>query len=69
MLAIINRIVRDTHNHTETAFLFLGYNNLSKRASTTGDLGRFLFTGSNNIFSVTTQNDISRVKLIKGTSP
>ena len=66
--ARFNRIVRDTLNHTETAFLLLGYNNLNKRASTTGDLGRFLFPGSNNIFSITTQNDISRVKLIKGTS-
>ena len=63
-----NRIVRDTLNHTETAFLFIGYNNLNKRASTTGDLGRILFPCSNNIFSITTQNDMSKVKLIKGTS-
>ena len=66
--ARFNRIVRDTLNHTETAFLFIGYNNLNKRASTTGDLGRILFPCSNNIFSVTTQNDISKVRLIKGTS-
>ena len=63
-----NRIVRDTLNHTETAFLFIGYNNLNKRASTTGDLGRILFPCSNNIFSITTQNDMSKVRLIKGTS-
>ncbi len=63
-----NRIVRDTLNHTETAFLFIGYNNLNKRASTTGDLGRILFPCSNNIFSITTQNDMSKVKLIKGTN-
>ena len=66
--ARFNRIVRDTLNHTETAFLFIGYNNLSKRASTTGDLGRIIFPCSNNIFSVTTQNDISKVRLVKGTS-
>ena len=63
-----NRIVRDSLNHTETAFLFIGYNNLNKRASTTGDLGRILFPCSNNIFSITTQNDMSKVKLIKGTN-
>ncbi len=63
-----NRIVRDSLNHTETAFLFIGYNNLNKRASTTGDLGRILFPCSNNIFSITNQNDISKVRLIKGTN-
>ena len=57
--------VRDTLNHSSAACLFIGYNHLNKRASTTGNLGKFLFSAADNIFSITTQNAISRVKLVK----
>ena len=60
-----DHIFRDALNHTETAFLLIGYNHLSKRASTTGNLGKLLFTGSNSIFSVSTQDGISRVRLVR----
>ena len=58
-------IFRDTLNHTETAFLLIGYNHLGKRASTTGDLGKLLFPSSNSVFSVTTQNAISHVRIVR----
>ena len=60
-----NHAIRDIINHTETACLFIGYNHLSKRASTTGNLGSLLFPAAYNIFSVTTQHAISTVRLIK----
>ena len=34
--------VRDVINHRDTAFLFIGYNHLGKKASTTGNLGKHL---------------------------
>lgn len=58
--------IRDIINHTPTACLFIGYNHLGKRASTTGNLGKMLFPESYYIFSVTTQQAISTVKLVKG---
>ena len=58
-------IFRDTLNHTETAFLLIGYNHLGKRTSTTGDLGKLLFPRSNSVFSVTTQNAISHVRIVR----
>ena len=60
-----DHIFRDALNHTETAFLLIGYNHLGKRASTTGNLGKLLFTGSNSIFSVSTQGGISHVRLVR----
>lgn len=60
-----NHIVRDTLNHTESAFLFIGYNHLGKRASTTGDLGKLLFPYSTKVFSVSTQNGISRMNIVR----
>ena len=60
-----NHILRDTINHTETAFLLIGYNHLGKRAATTGDLGKLLFPGSNSVFSVSTQNGISHVRTVR----
>ncbi len=60
--------IRDTLNHTSAACLFIGYNHLNKRANTTGNLGKFLFTAADNIFSITTQNAISRVRLVKSYS-
>ena len=60
-----NHAIRDIINHSETACLFIGYNHLGKRASTTGNLGTMLFPSAYNIFSVTTQHAISTVKLIK----
>ena len=58
-------IFRDTLNHTETAFLMVGYNHLGKRASTTGNIGKLIFPSSDNVFSVTTVNGISHVKLVR----
>ena len=58
-------VIRDTLNHTDAACLFIGYNHLGKRASTTGNLGKYLFSSADNIFSVTTQQSISRVRLVK----
>jgi hypothetical protein len=60
-----DHIFRDALNHTETAFLLIGYNHLGKRASTTGNLGKLLFTGSNSIFSISTQGGISHVRLVR----
>lgn len=60
-----NHVIRDTLNHTDTACLFLGYNHLGKKACTTGNLGKFLFTEATNIFSVTTQQAVSTVKLVR----
>ena len=58
-------IFRDTLNHTESAFLFIGYNHLGKRASTTGNVGKSLFPSSDCVFSVTTQHGISHVRLVR----
>ncbi len=60
-----NHVIRDTLNHTDTACLFIGYNHLGKKASTTGNLGKLLFPEANNIFSVSTQNDFSKVRLVR----
>lgn len=57
--------VRDTLNHHDTACLFIGYNHLGKRASTTGNLGNLLFPAADNVFSVTTQQAITKVKLVR----
>ena len=58
------RIVRDVTNHTETAFLFIGYNHLGKKASTTGNLGKYLFLDANDIFSLSTQREVTTVRLV-----
>ena len=58
------RIVRDVLNHTTTAFLFIGYNHLGKKAGTTGNLGKYLFTESNDIFSLSTQREVTTVRLV-----
>ena len=58
------RIIRDIVNHTDTAFLFIGYNHLGKKASTTGNLGKYLFLDSSDIFTLTTQRDVTTVRLI-----
>ena len=63
--AEFNKIVRDTTNHSETAFLFIGYNHLGKQASTTGNVGKMLFTTACSVFSVTTQHAVSRVRLVR----
>ncbi len=57
-------IVKDVINHTETAFLFIGYNHLNKKASTTGYLGKYLFTNATDIFALSTQHDITTVRLV-----
>ena len=62
---MFNRAIRDTLNHTDAACLFIGYNHLNKRANTTGNLGKVLFSTADNIFSVTSQHGVSRVKLLK----
>ncbi len=58
------RIVRDVTNHSETAFLFIGYNHLGKRASTTGNLGKYLFLDATDVFSLSTQREITTVRLV-----
>jgi hypothetical protein len=59
------RIVRDVTNHTETAFLFIGYNHLSKKASTTGNLGKYLFLDATDVFSLSTQHEVTTVRLVR----
>lgn len=59
------RIVRDTINHTETSFLFIGYNHLNKRASTTGNVGKQLFSMASHVYSVTTVQAVTHVRLIR----
>ena len=60
-----SHIFRDTLNHTESAFLLIGYNHLSKRASTTGNLGKLLFPQANSVFSVSTVNGVSHVRPVR----
>ena len=61
-----SRIVRDTVNHTDTAFLFIGYNHLGKKACTTGNLGKQLFINATDIFSLSTQREVTTVRHIGG---
>ena len=61
-----SRVVRDTVNHTDTAFLFIGYNHLGKQACTTGNLGKRLFINATNIFSLSTQREVTTVRHISG---
>ena len=58
------RIVRDVTNHSETAFLFIGYNHLGKKGSTTGNLGKYLFIDATDVFSLSTQREITTVRLV-----
>ncbi|MBQ9821032.1 MAG: hypothetical protein IJM58_02820 [Muribaculaceae bacterium] len=57
-------IVRDVTNHTETAFLFIGYNHLGKKANTAGNLGKYLFINASDVYSLTTQRDVTTVRLV-----
>ena len=59
------RIIRDITNHSETAFLFIGYNHLGKKASTTGNLGKYLFLDASDVFSLTTQREVTTVRLVR----
>ena len=61
-----NRIIRDAINHTDAAFLFIGYNHAGKKACTAGDLGKRLFNSSNDIFSVSTVREVTTVRHISG---
>jgi hypothetical protein len=58
----VNHVIRDVLNHSETAFLLIGYNHLSKRASTTGNLGKHLFMSASDVFSLSTQRDVTTVR-------
>lgn len=60
-----NHAIRDILNHTATTCLFIGYNHLGKRASTTGNVGNMLFSEAHNIITVSTQQSISTVKYVK----
>ena len=62
----VAHVVRDTINHSETAFLFIGYNHLGKKAGTTGNLGKQLFVNANDIFSLSTQREVTTVRHICG---
>ena len=59
------RVIRDTINHSETSFLFIGYNHLNKRASTTGNVGKQLFSMASHVFSVTTTQAVTHVRLVR----
>ena len=59
------RTVRDITNHTETAFLFIGYNHLGKKAGTTGNLGKYLFLNATHVFSLSTQREVTTVRLVR----
>ena len=59
------RIIRDITNHSETAFLLIGYNHLGKKASTTGNLGKYLFLDASDVFSLTTQREVTTVRLVR----
>ena len=60
-----SRIVHNIVNNMGTAFLFIGYNHLGKKASTTGNLGKFLFRDASNVFSVITQGEVTTVRLVR----
>ena len=59
------RVIRDFLNHSDISFLLIGYNELNKRASTTGNLGKVLFTEADTVLSVTTRRDDTSVRLVK----
>jgi len=61
-----NRAIRDAVNHTDTAFLFIGYNHTGKKACTAGELGKQLFTSANDIFSLSTVREVTTVRHISG---
>ncbi len=58
----VTHVVRDVINHSETAFLFIGYNHLSKKTNTTGNLGKQLFVNANDVFSLSTQREVTTVR-------
>ena len=60
------RSVRDEINHNDTAFLFIGYNHLGKKACTTGILGKHLFLDAGDIFSLSTVRDVTTVRHVYG---
>ena len=60
------RAVRDAVNHSDTAFLFIGYNHTGKKACTAGQLGRLLFTDADDIFSLSTVREVTTVRHIGG---
>lgn len=57
-------IIRDAINHSETAFLCIGYNHLGKKASTTGNLGKYLFLDATDVFALSTQGNVTTVRLV-----
>ena len=57
-------IIRDVINHSETAFLCIGYNHLGKKASTTGNLGKYLFLDATDVFGLSTQGNVTTVRLV-----
>ncbi len=61
-----NRVVRDAINHTDVAFLLIGYNHTGKKACTAGELGKQLFNSSSDIFSLSTVRDVTTVRHISG---
>jgi hypothetical protein len=61
-----NRVVRDAINHTDVAFLLIGYNHIGKKACTAGELGKQLFNSSSDIFSLSTVRDVTTVRHISG---
>lgn len=59
------RVIRDYINHSDISFLLIGYNELNKRASTTGNLGKALFTQADTVLSVTTRHNDTTVRFVR----
>ena len=59
-------VIRDAINHSDAAFLFIGYNHTGKKACTAGELGKHLFNSSNDIFSLSTVREVTTVRHISG---
>ena len=62
---IFNHLVRDTLSHTDTAFLFIGYNELGKRANTTTQVGKLLFPEANTVVSLGTRHAVTTARFIR----
>ena len=62
MARAFGHVIRDAVNHNGAAFLFIGYNMLGKRTSTTGDIGKELFPRATDVFSLSTVREVTTVR-------
>ena len=58
--------IRDVTNHSHTAFLCIGYNHMGKNASTTGNIGKYLFPQADDVFALSTQRGLTTVRHVCG---